>query len=488
MRDADVIPLSPKIIDLLLYLVARQSALVPKDELFKALWPDVAVTDNALTQAVSELRQALGDDPSKPTYIQTVARRGYRFIAPVNDSRASWPWRALDEHGDRHRSRCGDLQQPAIAVLDFANVSGDREFAWLSSGIAETVTNDLRAHRTAPRHRSHARRRGGQAWSARTWPRCEPIFISTLRSSGSFQRAGIGCASPRVSLTRRRGEAMAEAKADGPLEQVFELQDRIVAQFADDARRLAPSGAPASHGETSSLEAYRAFTEGARPARVARRVAGSGRDRRFRAGDRARSAIRGGARRPRERALLAVRDVARAKPAGCGRCWRARSTTSAARSSSSATSRMRTRRLSFLLVSAGRATEALAAARRAVALEPGYWGNQFRLAHAAWGEERLQALARAMRPLSGLSRSPTSRRRWCTSRAAHSIAPNRCCAKARSCRIGRRIASQRYPAKGLHWLLAWCGWRAGDRRAKRSSSSIARSGRIVAALRDRSSR
>ena len=83
LRDAEVIQLSPKIIDLLLYLVARQPALVSKEDLFKALWPDVAVTDNALTQAVSELRQALGDDPSKPTYVQTVARRGYRFIAPV---------------------------------------------------------------------------------------------------------------------------------------------------------------------------------------------------------------------------------------------------------------------------------------------------------------------------------------------------------------------------------------------------------------------
>jgi len=82
-RGSDIIPLSPKIIDLLLYLVARQSTLVGKDELFTALWPDVAVTDNALTQAVSELRQALGDDSASPTYIQTVARRGYRFIAPV---------------------------------------------------------------------------------------------------------------------------------------------------------------------------------------------------------------------------------------------------------------------------------------------------------------------------------------------------------------------------------------------------------------------
>src|SRR4051812_20959700 len=140
LRGTDVIPLSPKIIDLLLYLVARQSALVPKDELFSALWPDVAVTDNALTQAVSELRQALGDDPSKPTYIQTVARRGYRFIGAVESLvPGSGPVAAAVET-ERPRD-----QPPAIAVLDFTNVSTDREFAWLSSGIAETVTNDLRA-------------------------------------------------------------------------------------------------------------------------------------------------------------------------------------------------------------------------------------------------------------------------------------------------------------------------------------------------------
>src|SRR5688572_30603648 len=88
MKDEAIIPVSPKIIDLLHYLVERPSVLVTKDELFKALWPDVAVTDNALTQAVSELRQALGDDPSSPKYVQTVARRGYRFIAAVTTKKS----------------------------------------------------------------------------------------------------------------------------------------------------------------------------------------------------------------------------------------------------------------------------------------------------------------------------------------------------------------------------------------------------------------
>ena len=97
LRDGQNVPLSPKIIDLLLFLAARPSVLVSKDDLFRALWPDVAVTDNALTQAVSELRQALGDDPAKPTYVQTVARRGYRFIASVQQPELQ-PQFADDDH------------------------------------------------------------------------------------------------------------------------------------------------------------------------------------------------------------------------------------------------------------------------------------------------------------------------------------------------------------------------------------------------------
>ena len=82
-RGDSAVPLPPKLVDLLGYLVARPSMLVSKEELFESLWPDVVVTENALTQAVSDLRQALGDDRSRPTYIQTVAKRGYRFVAPV---------------------------------------------------------------------------------------------------------------------------------------------------------------------------------------------------------------------------------------------------------------------------------------------------------------------------------------------------------------------------------------------------------------------
>ena len=119
MRDHAPVALSPKLIDLLLYLVARPSALATKDDLLKALWPDVIVTDNALTQAVSELRQALGDDPARPQYVQTVARRGYRFIAPVEVVPSA------DAEPPTGRSSSGPRRSRETSNLDAARAFAD---------------------------------------------------------------------------------------------------------------------------------------------------------------------------------------------------------------------------------------------------------------------------------------------------------------------------------------------------------------------------
>ncbi len=77
------VPLEPKALHLLLFLVTRPGRLVRKQELLDELWPDVAVTDNALTRCVTLLRRALADDSRTPTFIETVPKAGYRFIAPV---------------------------------------------------------------------------------------------------------------------------------------------------------------------------------------------------------------------------------------------------------------------------------------------------------------------------------------------------------------------------------------------------------------------
>jgi TolB-like protein/DNA-binding winged helix-turn-helix (wHTH) protein len=73
----------PKVAEVLVHLAQRAGQVVSRDELLTAVWPGVVVGDDALTQAVIKLRKALGDDAKRPAYIETLAKRGYRLIAPV---------------------------------------------------------------------------------------------------------------------------------------------------------------------------------------------------------------------------------------------------------------------------------------------------------------------------------------------------------------------------------------------------------------------
>src|SRR5690349_14234548 len=82
-RSGAIIAIEPKVFDLLRFLIANRERVVTKEELLDALWRETYVAPNALTRAVAQLRKALGDDADEPRYIETVARRGYRFIAPV---------------------------------------------------------------------------------------------------------------------------------------------------------------------------------------------------------------------------------------------------------------------------------------------------------------------------------------------------------------------------------------------------------------------
>lgn len=84
-RGTDVVPLEPRCFDVLRHLLENRDRLVTKEELLEVVWKDTFVTPNVLTRAVAQLRKGLGDDASEARYIQTVARRGYRFIAPVVD-------------------------------------------------------------------------------------------------------------------------------------------------------------------------------------------------------------------------------------------------------------------------------------------------------------------------------------------------------------------------------------------------------------------
>ena len=82
-RDGAPVALRPKVFALLVFLVTNRGRLALKQELLDEIWGDVNVSDGSLNRTVAELRGALDDDPKTPRLIETVARRGYRFIGEV---------------------------------------------------------------------------------------------------------------------------------------------------------------------------------------------------------------------------------------------------------------------------------------------------------------------------------------------------------------------------------------------------------------------
>src|SRR5262245_22373532 len=98
-RDGAEIALPPRVLGVLELLIERSGQIVARQELLDRVWKDAFVTDTSLAEAVSFLRQALGDDPQSPRYIQTVHRRGYRFLPAVRGLTPDQPFAGAS--GDR---------------------------------------------------------------------------------------------------------------------------------------------------------------------------------------------------------------------------------------------------------------------------------------------------------------------------------------------------------------------------------------------------
>src|SRR5882724_10798504 len=90
-RDRELVPLTPKAFDILLALVENNGRVVEKDDLMKRVWPNTFVEEGNLTQNVSLLRKALGESASGAQFIETVPRRGYRFVFPVTETNGEKP-------------------------------------------------------------------------------------------------------------------------------------------------------------------------------------------------------------------------------------------------------------------------------------------------------------------------------------------------------------------------------------------------------------
>lgn len=167
-RNGAVVPLAPKAFEALLLLVEHSGHLVTKEELTQKLWPQTVVEEANLAKYVFTLRQALGEGEKDSTYIETVPKRGYRFVAPVLRKTPSVPPESQVSAGHAWKRRIVALtallalaavawlawervfppsaqpeQRTLLAVLPFTNLSGNPDQEYLSDGLTEEITTQI---------------------------------------------------------------------------------------------------------------------------------------------------------------------------------------------------------------------------------------------------------------------------------------------------------------------------------------------------------
>ena len=136
LRDQEIVPLTPKVFDILLALVESSGQVISKDGLMKKVWPDSFVEEGNLTQNISLLRKALGEGQNGHQYIETVARRGYRFVAPVRESRDS----GFDSR-DKASAAVAVIEPAAVVTSETGTASVSRD------GAVQNVIGSLKRHR-----------------------------------------------------------------------------------------------------------------------------------------------------------------------------------------------------------------------------------------------------------------------------------------------------------------------------------------------------
>jgi TolB-like protein len=137
-RGVRLVPVEPQVLDLLLYLIRNRQRVVSKDDVLSSVWRGRIVSDSALTTRINAARAALGDNGQEQRFIKTLPRKGLRFVGPVQEERP-----AADVAPADSKSLPALAAKPSIAVLPFANLSGDPEQEYFSDGISEDIITAL---------------------------------------------------------------------------------------------------------------------------------------------------------------------------------------------------------------------------------------------------------------------------------------------------------------------------------------------------------
>jgi len=261
VRASQVVATAPQVFDLLVYLVQRRERVVSRDELVDAIWAGRVVSESTLASHINAVRKAIGDSGQQQRLIQTVARKGFRFIGEV---------KSPDDAGTSGIDSAQAVQVPApalpakpsIAVLPFVNLSGDPAQDYLADGVVEDIIAALSQNRWL----FVVARNSSFTYKGRTVDVKQVGRELGVRYvlEGSWRTA-----QNRVRITGQLIDAATGAhhwasRFEGVLDDIFELQDQITESVAG---AIAPQLERAEierarHKPTESLDAYDYYLRG----------------------------------------------------------------------------------------------------------------------------------------------------------------------------------------------------------------------------------
>jgi TolB-like protein/Flp pilus assembly protein TadD len=246
-RHGECVSLQEQPLRLLGVLLASAGQVVTREQLRAELWPDDVYVDfeHGLNTAVRRLRDVLGDAADHPRFVETLPRRGYRFIAPVE--------RTASDHGTR---------RTAVAVLPFLNLTANPDNAYLADGVTEDLITEL-AHVPALKvvSRTSAMQFKGSDRNVREIARALRVDVIV---EGSVRQTG-----DRLRITARLIDARTDEQLwaedyDRHLADVLDLQKAVALSVTT---ALAPDLTSAERSRigspgTSDVEAYHLYLRG----------------------------------------------------------------------------------------------------------------------------------------------------------------------------------------------------------------------------------
>ena len=240
-RQEALVEVPPRAVELLAALVGEAGEVVPKEELLRRVWPDTFVEEANLSVNVSILRKALGDQPDGRPWIQTVARRGYRFLGAVR-AQAEAP--------------------RSLAVLPFASLGPEEADRALGLGMADALITRLAATgRVAVRPTGTIRRFAGAE--------VDPVEAGRQLGVDAVLDGRLQRSDTRLRLTlqlvpTRGGAPLWAERFDEEITHLFAVEDRIAERVATAlvAELSAEERQRLGRRQTESLEAYQAYCRG----------------------------------------------------------------------------------------------------------------------------------------------------------------------------------------------------------------------------------